>query len=104
MNKAASAARAGGGPQLIVADVLRLCGHGEHDDAKYVPQNLWDESRDCMDVVEKQVIEQNLLTADEIAQIKEKARKDVQEAVAIAQRDPTPDPYADDWSALAPES
>src|SRR5260221_578997 len=29
-------ARDGGGPQLVVATLLRLCGHGEQDDAHYV--------------------------------------------------------------------
>ena len=29
---AVSRARAGAGPQLVVAELLRLCGHGEHDD------------------------------------------------------------------------
>jgi len=100
LSEAATAARAGDGPQLIVADVLRLCGHGEHDDAKYVPQNLWDESRDCMDVAEAQMIDNKFFTKDEVAEIKEEARLKVQEAVAIAQREPTPDPYQDDWKAL----
>jgi len=100
MRTAAKAARAGEGPQLVVADVLRLCGHGEHDDAKYVPKNLWDESRDCMDVAEQQLLEKGFLTPDEIAEIKEDARLKVQKAVAVAQREPTPDPYQDDWSAL----
>ena len=58
------------------------------------------ESRDCMDVAEAQLIEKGFITADEVAAIKEEARLKVQEAVAIAQREPTPDPYQDDWSAL----
>src|ERR1700741_2717071 len=33
-------ARAGRPPQLVVAEVLRLAGHGEHDDASYVPQEM----------------------------------------------------------------
>ena len=33
-------ARAGRGPQLVVAQLLRLCGHGEHDDAGYVDPKL----------------------------------------------------------------
>ncbi len=104
LNEAAHAARNGGGPQLIVADVLRLCGHGEHDDAKYVPQHLWDQSRDCMDVAEQQLVAQGFLTPEEIATMKTEARDAVQQAVAIAQRDPIPDPYQDDWQALAPQS
>jgi len=34
---AVESARAGGPPQLVVASLLRLAGHGEHDDASYVP-------------------------------------------------------------------
>src|SRR6266568_3292470 len=33
-------ARAGHGPQMIIAELLRLCGHGEHDDAGYVDPAL----------------------------------------------------------------
>src|SRR5262245_55480740 len=33
-------ARDGHGPQMIVARLLRLCGHGEHDDAGYVDPRL----------------------------------------------------------------
>ncbi len=33
-------AREGGGPQLVVARLLRLCGHGEHDDASYVEPGM----------------------------------------------------------------
>jgi len=37
---AVTAARQGGGPQLVVAQLLRLCGHGEHDDAHYIDARL----------------------------------------------------------------
>src|SRR5438876_11575404 len=33
-------ARAGRGPQLVVASTLRLAGHGEHDDASYVTAEI----------------------------------------------------------------
>src|SRR5207245_1147191 len=33
-------ARAGRPPQLVVASVLRLSGHGEHDDASYVTEEM----------------------------------------------------------------
>ena len=36
VGRSVSRARAGGGPQMVVATLLRLCGHGEHDDAGYV--------------------------------------------------------------------
>ena len=37
---AVSQARAGRGPQMVVARLLRLCGHGEHDDASYIDPKL----------------------------------------------------------------
>src|SRR5919199_612025 len=36
-------ARAGGGPQLIGVDTMRMQGHAQHDDARYVPKALLDE-------------------------------------------------------------
>src|ERR1039458_5129644 len=36
VGEAVSRARAGRGPQMVVARLLRLCGHGEHDDASYI--------------------------------------------------------------------
>ena len=40
ISKAVHDAREGGGPQVVVANLLRLSGHGEHDDASYVPEEL----------------------------------------------------------------
>src|SRR5882762_62282 len=40
VGEAVTRARAGQGPQLVVARLLRLCGHGEHDDAGYVDPKL----------------------------------------------------------------
>ena len=33
-------ARSGDGPQLVVGNLLRLSGHGEHDDAPYISEDL----------------------------------------------------------------
>src|SRR3989449_1909131 len=40
VSAAVGQARAGRGPQLVVARLLRLCGHGEHDDASYIDPKL----------------------------------------------------------------
>ena len=50
-----SRARQGRGPQMVVARLLRLCGHGEHDDASYVDPRLRNASfgRDCLKVAEE---------------------------------------------------
>src|SRR5580692_1481924 len=55
VGEAVAKARAGGGPQLVVAKLLRLCGHGEHDDASYVDPKLKNSpvGRDCLKVAEE---------------------------------------------------
>src|SRR2546430_13946980 len=40
IGRAVKRSRAGRPPQLVVASVLRLSGHGEHDDASYVPEEV----------------------------------------------------------------
>ncbi len=50
--KAVSLAKEGKGPQMVVGKLLRLAGHGEHDDASYIPDTKrhTHEARDCIDV------------------------------------------------------
>jgi pyruvate dehydrogenase E1 component alpha subunit len=43
ISAAVSRARSGYGPQAVEAVSLRIHGHGAHDDARYVPQELRDE-------------------------------------------------------------
>jgi TPP-dependent pyruvate/acetoin dehydrogenase alpha subunit len=42
---------------LVVASVLRLSGHGEHDDASYVTEEIKREpfARDCLKVAEQTI-------------------------------------------------
>lgn len=96
-------ARSGRGPQLVVANLLRLSGHGEHDDGFYVPDTLKSGhvGRDCMEVAEQQVLEGGVCTAEDIAAWKDESVTAVQTAVAIAQQEPKPDPYQDDWRAYS---
>lgn len=103
MGRAIAAARAGEGPQWVVANTLRMCGHGEHDDASYIPQELKDSFADLdpLAVARRQVQEQGWLTADEIASIQAECADEVQRAVAQAQKEPTPNPATEDWSATS---
>jgi len=103
MQDAAERARAGEGPQLVVASMLRLTGHGEHDDGSYVDQALRNSGigRDSIDVGSQQVIENGFATEDEVNVWAQEAAETVQEAVAIAQKESAPDPYQDDWSAFS---
>ncbi len=57
LDDAVNRARSGRGPQMVVARLLRLCGHGEHDDAHYVDPRLKASplGRDCLKVAEDQL-------------------------------------------------
>ena len=96
-------ARQGQGPQLIVARLLRLSGHGEHDDAFYVPTAVRSDhyGRDCIEVATLQLIENGIATSDEILAWHERFADEVQRAVAQAQQEAPPDPYHEDWTALS---
>ncbi len=103
MNEAVARAREGDGPQLVVASMLRLTGHGEHDDGSYVDAALKSSGlgRDSIEVGIKQLIEGGFATAEEIEQWQQEAADQVQQAVAIAQKEDGPDPYKDDWMAYS---
>jgi len=103
ISEAVDRARAGRGPQLVVATLLRLSGHGEHDDAFYVPEELKRSpiGRDCLVVAERSLLERGVVTAAEVAAWKAEAARESQAAVATAQQEPPPDPYQDDWRTLS---
>lgn len=103
MGAAIAAARAGEGPQWVVANTLRMCGHGEHDDASYIPQELKEAfaDRDPLAVARRQVQEQGWLSADEVLAVQNECADEVQRAMAQVQRESTPNPATEDWSATS---
>src|SRR5512140_2159928 len=96
-------ARAGRPPQLVVASVLRLSGHGEHDDASYVPDEMKRQpfARDCLKVAEQTIIDLNLADAETLATWHKEAVAQVDEAVATAQKEAVPEADKEDWCALS---
>lgn len=102
VREAVRRARVGGGPQLIVAHLLRLSGHGEHDDAFYVPESARQShyGRDCLEIAVRQLVAKGVATVDEIVAWQDQAAEDVQRAVAQAQQESAPDPYREDWTAI----
>lgn len=96
-------ARDGGGPQLVVAKLLRLAGHGEHDDGFYVPAELKQNhyGRDCIEVAMRQLVENKIASVDEILSWQDEFAEEVQRIIAQAQQEETPDPYQEEWSALS---
>lgn len=103
IGEAVGRARSGRGPQLVVAHLLRLSGHGEHDDASYVPNGVraGHYGRDCLDVAIAQLVETGTATPEEIDSWREQATEEVRAAVAQAQQEPPPDPYRESWTALS---
>lgn len=103
LGAATQRARTGGGPQMIVARLLRLCGHGEHDDAGYIDAKLKQSSlgRDCLKVAEEFLARQQWADSTAVAVWRSEAIHEVEQAVATVQREGAPDPYAQNWSALS---
>ena len=106
VGEAVARARAGEGPQMVVADLLRLVGHGEHDDAHYVNHALKVSpiGRDCLDVARTQIGAAGWMTPSQIDTLREQLQAEVESAFATALREPLPDPNLEDWRALATES
>jgi TPP-dependent pyruvate/acetoin dehydrogenase alpha subunit len=103
VGNAVSKARAGDGPQLVVAELLRLCGHGEHDDSSYIDPKLKMSplGRDCLKVAEETLLRQNWADISQLAVWRSEVVREIEEAVGRAQREPAPDPFAEDWRAIS---
>lgn len=103
IGNAVKRAREGAGPQMVVAQLLRLSGHGEHDDGAYVPDTMkaGHYGRDCIEVAMRQLVEHGFATVDEILKWQDDTAEEVQRAVAQAQQEPVPDPYTAEWRALS---
>src|SRR6266705_659110 len=103
IGSAVKRARAGRPPQLVVASVLRLSGHGEHDDASYVTDEIKAEpfARDCLKVAEQTIVDMNLLDAEALVQWHRDAAAQVDEAIATAQKEAPPESDKEDWCAIS---
>lgn len=96
-------ARSGHGPQLVVASILRLAGHGEHDTANYVSEELKHSplGADCLQLAAEYIREEMWADAAELAHWREEASREVEEALAIVQREAPPNPEDEDWCAIS---
>jgi len=103
LGDAVAAARGGEGPQLVVADLLRLVGHGEHDDASYIPAALKESplGRDCLDLAQQALLENGWISEEEISEWRTIVEKEVEETSAKVLREPAPDPAEEDWNAFS---
>ncbi len=87
-------ARAGEGPTLIEADTMRMRGHAIHDDAKYVPGELFEEWEKKDPILRfRQRLRRAKLLDDEIEEtITSEVRDEVDAATEDAMNQPMPEP------------
>ena len=86
-----------------MASVLRLSGHGEHDDASYVTEEIRREpfARDCLKVAEQTIADLNLADAKTLTEWRKEAAAKVDEAIATAQKEAPPEGDKEDWCAIS---
>ena len=103
IGSAVKRARAGRPPQLVVASILRLSGHGEHDDASYVTDEIKREpfARDCLKVAEQTIADLHLLDAETLREWRKDAVAQVDQAISTAQKEATPEADEEDWCAIS---
>jgi pyruvate dehydrogenase E1 component alpha subunit/2-oxoisovalerate dehydrogenase E1 component alpha subunit len=103
LGEAVQRARSGEGPQLVIGSLLRLVGHGEHDDAHYIDPALRMApiGRDCLELAEAQILTDGWADAATLGDWHAEALAQVEEAIAVASREPLPDPNEEDWCALS---
>lgn len=103
--RAVERARAGGGPTLVEAKTFRLRGHAAHDNQSYVAKELLEQwrRRDPLDNFEKQLLKNNIATAEEIDAVNQRVNALLDEDLAWTESQPPPQPedalggvYSDD--------
>ena len=92
--RALAHARAAKGPYLLECKTFRMTGHSAHDAAHYVPKELFDEwgKQDPIVRLEAKMIAKGWAGQDDIDAVHAGIRKEVDEAVAWAEKSPYPDP------------
>ena len=87
-------ARAGEGPTLIEANTMRMRGHAEHDDMKYVPADLLDawSKRDPLTRYERRLLDSGRATQKELDEVVAGLEAQLAEDLAWAEASPFPAP------------
>ena len=90
--QAVARARAGQGPTLIEADTMRMRGHAEHDDMKYVPAEMLEAwaKRDPLARYEAHLTGRGLATAAELEAVVKELERSLALDLAFAEASPLP--------------
>ena len=86
--------RAGNGPAVLDCRTYRVRGHFEGDQAKYRDAAVTEEWRkkDCVAKMENDLIQQGVMTAEEIQQVRDEVLAKMEAAIAYADASPEPTP------------
>jgi pyruvate dehydrogenase E1 component alpha subunit/2-oxoisovalerate dehydrogenase E1 component alpha subunit len=87
-------ARAGEGASLIGIDTMRMEGHAQHDDARYVPKEIVEQWRgkDPIARFTKVLLERGAADEKRIAEIDKMSKSYAAEEADLAEQSPMPDP------------
>ena len=88
------AARSGAGPQLLEVKTFRMKGHAEHDDASYVPPELFEQwkAKDPIDRFERHLLAGEVASQSELDAIVAKIQAELDAEVDFALASPMPPP------------
>ncbi|TVQ90916.1 MAG: hypothetical protein EA400_05570 [Chromatiaceae bacterium] len=104
LERAISAARAGGGVQLVVAKLLRCSGHGEHDDARYIPEAMRAAYADPVEVARQRLCDEGLIDSAGLTALQAELGAAVDAALAVVEAEPEADPAQEDWAVRSGRS
>jgi pyruvate dehydrogenase E1 component alpha subunit len=92
--RAIEKARSGGGPTLIECLTLRMEGHAVHDDAFYVPKDMFEQwaKSDPIERFRTWLQEHAELSQDEEEELSSEIKKLLNDAIKRAEESPLPDP------------
>jgi len=87
-------ARAGEGAALIGIDTMRMQGHAQHDDARYVPPALLEQwaQKDPVARYRRHLIEREIATPEEMDDIDDMAKNYAADEALLAEEAGVPDP------------
>jgi len=94
--RAVERARRGEGPTLLECKTFRMTGHSAHDDAFYVPKELFEEwaAKDPIARLAEYLTTRGIATEAELQDVEARVTREVDEAVRWAEQSPYPDPEA----------
>jgi pyruvate dehydrogenase E1 component alpha subunit len=93
-SRAVEWARSGKGPYLVEYKTFRMTGHSAHDDAGYVPKELFEEwkEKDPIERLARRLLESREITVEDVGRMDSEIAAIVDDAVDWAEKSPYPDP------------